>query len=273
MSWLISLGLFSSPLAAQLSPHGDDGDAACSRFFKLLEAPPFRGKITHLKVDDRSIMATIERGDLQQVSIRHTPGQDWDKARRIAERLKQDGVYEFPAVLADDYQAPLDGFVPQATTDAMRALSGFIGEWRMRFTTGPGKDMKEAITIRYFWNNDGTGLWREVHLPASMSSAPGAQNAGKPRVNAMLTTYDPETKRYREISSTPSTKEMKESAEWDAATQTLVLHTTEGAAPHTTHHSTRRLVSPDRIEFHTKATKPDGSLLYELEGYYERIKP
>ena len=36
---------------------------------------------------------------------------------------------------------------------------------------------------------------------------------------------------------------------------------------------TRRIVSPERIEFHAKTTKADGSVLSESGGYYKRIGP
>jgi hypothetical protein len=242
--------------------------------FKMRELPPFRGKVSHIEFNANSFTAKVERPDQRQVSIHHTRGEDWELALRIAKRLKLGTTHEFPAALAEEYEPPAEGFVAQPTTDAMRALSAFIGEWSMHWTTGPGRDRNDPITVHYFWSNDGTGLWREVHLPAGLRTGTAAEGKSKASVEASLTTYDAATQRYSENYSSAFKGDERQDAEWDAKTQTFSL--VKNAAPSAggaQYSGTRRIVSPERIEFHAKTTKADGSVLSESGGYYKRIGP
>lgn len=242
--------------------------------FKMRELPPFRGKVSHIEFSANSFTAKVERPDQRQVSIHHTRGEDWELALRIAKRLKLGTTYEFPAALAEEYQPPAEGFVAQPTTDAMRALSAFIGKWSMHWTTGPGRDRNDPITVHYFWSNDGKGLWREVHLPAGLRTGTAAEGKSKASVEASLTTYDAATQRYSENYSSAFKGDERQDAEWDAKTQTFSL--VKNAAPSAggvQYSGTRRIVSPERIEFHAKTTKADGSVLSESGGYYKRIGP
>ena len=241
-----------------------------TNFFKLREQSPFRGKITHIEIDAQSITATLERVDLRQFSIHHARSDEgWDKALIIAKRLTPSTVYEFPEVLAEDYQAPPAGFVPLPATDAMRALSPFIGEWSMHWTTGPGKDRSDKITVHYFWSNEGTGLWREVQLPAGMSTGKAPQVTATARAEATLTRYDPATQSYYESYPWP---EPPKTVEWDSQTKTYSFTSAPNQSnPDLQHTSMRRIISADRIEFHFKLTKADGTLVNESAGYYTRI--
>ncbi len=244
--------------------------------FKMRELPPFRGKVTHIEFNANSFTATVERMDQRQVNLHHTRGEDWELALRLAKRLIPGTTYEFPAVLAESYQPPAAGSVAQPSTDAMRALSAFIGEWSMHWTTGPGRDRNDKITVRYFWSEDGTGLWREVHLPEGMRTGTGgaAQGKSKPYVEASLTTYDAATQRYAESYSSSIKGDERQEVEWDAKTQTYSLVKNAVPAAAGVHHSgMRRIVSPERIEFHSKTMKADGSVLSESGGYYKRIGP
>lgn len=244
--------------------------------FKMREVPPFRGKVSHIEFNANSFTATVERVDQRQVSIHHTRDEDWEHAMRLAKRLNPGTTYEFPAVLAEVYQSPAEGSVALPSTDAMRALSAFIGEWSMHWTIGPGRDRNDKITVHYFWSDDGTGLWREVHLPEGMRTGTGgaAQGKSKPYVEASLTTYDAATQKYAETYSSSIKGDERQEVEWDAKTQTysLVRNAVPSAAG--VHYSgMRRIISPERIEFHSKTTKADGSVLSESGGYYKRIGP
>lgn len=244
--------------------------------FKMRELPPFRGKVSHLEFNANSFTATVERVDQRQVNIHHTRDDDWELALRIAKRLNPGTTYEFPAALAEEYQPPAEGSVALPTTDAMRALSAFIGEWSMHWTIGPGRDRNDNITVHYFWSNDGTGLWREVHLPEGLSTGTGSATQGKskPYVEASLTTYDPATQKYAETYSSALKGDERQDVEWDAKTQTYSLVRNAVPSNAGVHHSgMRRIISPERIEFHSKTTKADGSVLGESGGYYKRIGP
>jgi hypothetical protein len=255
--------------ASQLAPN-----VIYSDFFKLRDQPPFRGKLMHIEFKAHSFSATIDRIDQRQVSVYHTRDENWDKALAIAKRLTPGIAYDFPAVLADDFQPPPDGLVPKASTDAMRTLAPFIGEWTMHWTTGPAKDRAEKITIRYYWTNDGTGLWREVHVPAGVSAGRSPQTISLPHVETTLTSYDPATKKYYEVHSSAQKPDERTKVEWDDKTQTYSLIKNEVPASTDLQFSgTRRIVSPDRIEFQSKTTKADGTLVNESAGYYQRAEP
>lgn len=244
--------------------------------FKMRKLPPFRGKVSHIEFNANSFTATVERVDQRQVNIHHTRDDEWELALRIAKRLNPGTTYEFPAALAEEYQPPAAGSVALPSTDAMRALSAFIGEWSMHWTTGPGRDRNDQITVHYFWSNDGTGLWREVHLPEGLRTGTGgaAQGNSKPYVEASLTTYDAATQKYAETYSSAIKGDERQEVEWDAKTQTYSLvKQAVPAAAGVYHSGMRRIISPERIEFHSKTTKADGSVLSESGGYYKRIGP
>lgn len=246
--------------------------------FKMRELPPFRGRVTHLEFNADSIRATVERVDQRQVKIHHTRDADWDEAVKMAKRLRPGTMHEFPAALAEGYQPPAEGSVALPSTDAMRALSAFIGEWSMHWTAGPGRDRNDKITVNYFWNHDGTGLWREVHLPEGIRTGSGtggaAQGDARPYVEASLTTYDPATQKYSETYSSTPKGDGSVDVEWDAKTQTYsLLMKAAPSAAGLQNRGMRRIVSPERIEFHTKTMTADGNVLSESGGYYRRIGP
>ncbi len=260
----------------KMAPHALMEPVIYTGLFKMRELPPFRGKVTHIEFNANSFTATVERPDQRQVNIHHTRDENWEHALRLAKRLNPGTTYEFPAALAEEYQPPAAGSVALPSTDAMRALSAFIGEWSMHWTTGPGRDRSDKITVHYFWSNDGTGLWREVHLPEGIRTGTGgaAQGKSKPYVEASLTTYDAATQKYAEIYSSALKGDERQDVEWDAKTQTysMVKNAVPSAAG-VQFSSARRIISPERIEFHSKTTKADGSVLGESGGYYKRIGP
>ncbi|WP_395736615.1 hypothetical protein [Prosthecobacter sp.] len=254
--------------AGQLPPN-----VIYSDFFKLRDQPPFRARLTHIEFKAHSFSATLERADQRQVSIYHSRDDRWDEALLLAKRLTPGLPYDFPAVLADEYQTPKAG-ATGPSTDAMRALAPFIGDWTMHWTTGPGKDKADKITVRYFWTNDGTGLWREVHLPAGFSTSGTPKTNNKPEVDAVMTYYDPAMQKYFEVRSSALKADEQTEVEWDAKTQTYSLLKKAGAAPAELQYSgTRRIVSPDRIDFQSRTTKADGTVMNESAGYYQRTKP
>ena len=260
----------------KMAPHALMAPVIYTDLFKLRMLPPFRGKVSHIEFNANSFTATVERPDQRQVNIHHTRDEDWELALRLAKRLNPGTTYEFPAALAEEYQPPAAGFVPLPTTDAMRALSAFIGEWSMHWTMGPGRDRSDKITVNYFWNNDGTGLWREVHLPEGIRTGTGSVTEGnsKPYVEASLTTYDPATQKYAETYSSAIKGGGKQDVEWDAKTQTYSLLKDEAPSTAGVQFSgTRRILSPERIEFYSKTTHADGRVLSEMGGYYKRIGP
>lgn len=277
----------SSDLAALIprdkilfSFQSDSGKATSPRpfvatdFFDLCKEPAFRGKVARIDIYSNSIHAKIEDRDFRRYIIRHVRDENWDQALRIAKRLEQGGIYEFPEVLADDYQPTPADFVPMPTTNAMRALSAFIGEWRMNSSSALGQDPKDSVIIRYFWSNDGTGLWREVNTRANAPAGSEPKDGGKNRVHTTLTTYNDTTQSYLETSSVRNDNDEKVSAQWDAQTQTYSWKAPASqAAKSVLTSGTRRIVSPDHFEYHHRSIKPDGSLVNEGHGYYERIKP
>ena len=269
----ISKTTLIGPLAqSQTPPSQTPPPVTYTNFFKLRNESPFRGRITHVEIDAQSITATLERVDLRQFSIHHSRRDEgWDQALLIAKRFTPDSIYEFPAALAEDYQPPPAGFVPMPATDAMRALSPFIGEWSMHWTLGPGRDRSEKITVHYFWSNDGTGLWREVHLPAGMSTGNAPQVNARALAEVTLTRYDPATRSYYETYPSP---EVQKNIGWDPQTKTYSFTSIPHQFnPDIRHTSTRRIISADRIEFHSKVSKVDGTVLNESAGYYKRIVP
>ncbi len=264
------------PQQKVMAPHALMEPVIYTDLFKMRELPPFRGKVSHLEFNANSFTATVERVDQRQVNIHHTRGEDWELALRIAKRLNPGTMYEFPAALAEEYQPPAAGSVALPATDAMRALSAFIGEWSMHWTTGPGRDRNDKITVHYFWNHDGTGLWREVHVPEGVRTGTGnaTQGKSKPYVEATLTTYDAATQKYVETYSSSLKGDERQDAEWDAKTQTYsMVRNAVPSAAGVQFSSTRRIISPERIEFHTKTMKADGSVPNESGGYYKRIGP
>ncbi|OYW71760.1 MAG: hypothetical protein B7Z37_26835 [Verrucomicrobia bacterium 12-59-8] len=265
--------------SALTTPPAPGSDSTPSKtdtdFFKLRERPPFRGKITHIQFDDQSITATLERGDLHQFFIHHTPrDQDWAKALVIAKRLTPGSTHEFPAVLADTYEPPPTGFSPLPATEAMHALSPFIGKWSMHWTVGPPRYMGDKMITHYFWSNDGTGLWCETHRPAGTTPPGSTVPSPRPYVEATFISFDPATRNYYEIQSLATSHDSRRVIEWDAQTKTysyaFKLQPFNSGRQFT---SMRRIISRDRIEFHSKVTQADGTVMFERAGYYKLIEP
>jgi hypothetical protein len=124
----------------------------------LRKLPPFRAKVTQCQVSDTAIEILLEIPDRSIVTVRHTSKDDWQKAVSLARRLEAGRTYEFPEVLADD-DTPRPAIPP---SPAMQALAPFIGEWTMHLKDPPKGRPASQTTLRYFWKDDGTGLWREA---------------------------------------------------------------------------------------------------------------
>lgn len=248
----------------------------------LRKLPPFRAKVCERRITEDEI--TIEFGNPPKFSIPLfqrrsdcTP-LEWAKAKTLAGRLEKGITHEFPTVLTDDYQP---SFRPRQPSDTMKPLESFVGEWRHHHTETNEQPKELEFTVSYFWNHDGTGLWREPDVtpwnPRDMTKD-------------CLITFDPVLKRYVESASptmyvSRSVANGKETiqthmsvppgtpaidASWDEATGVYSWQGTNG-----THvfKGTRRFVNPDRIEWESHALDKDGNVLRKSSGHYERIKP
>ncbi len=247
---------------------------------RLPELPPFRATVIQRQISATDIKIDLKiRGSIP-VTVGHSGQDGWDKALKMAKRLEVGRTYEFPDILADDYIVPPVGIMPQPASDAMRALQPFIGTWEETFEDG-----KKNI-IRYFWKEDGTGLWREERREVE-----GEQNTASA---AVLITYDAARQSYMqapqldfkpvdavtadgvaassELASSPVPRD--EMARWDAATQTYIWqHVMDVPKTNTQYSGSRRFVSPDRMESQAKAMAEDGTVLQEVLGHYDRVKP
>lgn len=237
---------------------------------QLRELPPFRGKITALNIGPDFINLTIDCGDGRKYLIHHKRDDHWDTNLAIAKRLKYDETFEFPDVLTADYTAPSGEVKP---TEAMRALEPFIGEWRVFWDSGPLKGGPVKGLLRYFWKNDGSGLWREFVMPATTLEQNGAQVSYPARTMTYLITYDAAKGHYVEHVSSPLALPAHYTATWDASGQ---VWSQKAESPHpkpgTQINGIRRFVSPDRIDYILKHTQADGTPTDEASGHYERIK-
>lgn len=227
-------------------------------FAQLREQPPFRGKITSLNIGPDSIATTIAVGDGRRFLVHHKHDENWDLNLGIAKRLKYDETFEFPDVVSDGYSTATN-----EPDENLRRLADFIGEWRLTIESGPAKGTGQNV-VRYFWKNDGKGIWRENRNLAASS----------PLTFTSLITHDPATGGYLETSSMDKPERVQSTATWDAASQTLTVKTrSQHPEPGTQLTSSRHLISPDRIEWRSTRHKADGTLIDEFRGHFERIKP
>lgn len=247
---------------------------------RLPELPPFRATIVNRQISGTDIKIDLKiRGQIS-VTVGHSGQDGWERALQMAQRLEQGRTYEFPDILADDYVVPPVGIMPQPTSDAMRALQPFIGTWE---ETRDG----QKVTERYFWKEDGRGLWREARMEGSGSVLTDTA--------ASLVTYDSGRKSYVEAPQlafirsdsvtpdgvlpgyelgvvTPAPRDQM--ASWDAASQTYTWqYLLDTPKPNTRYSSSRHFVSPDRVEWQTKAVAGDGTVILDTSGHYDRAKP
>ncbi|MFN0078141.1 MAG: hypothetical protein ACKVY0_16930 [Prosthecobacter sp.] len=227
-------------------------------FAQLRELPPFRGKVASFNIGPDSIATTITVGDGRRYLVHHKRDENWDLNLAIAKRLKYDETFEFPDVVSDGYST-----TTKEPDENMRRLASFIGEWRLTIESPPDKGPGQNV-VRYFWKNDGKGIWRENRNAAHPASL----------IFTSLITHDPATGSYLETTSHPQSEQFQSTTIWDAASQTLTLKTqSQHPALGTQLTSSRHLISKDRIEWHSTRHKADGTLIDEFRGHYERIKP
>lgn len=269
-----------------------------TELLRLRGLPPFRATVLKRQITADSIRLELRIADCEPVVVAHAGKDGWDQALQAAQRLQEGRTYEFPDVLADAYVPPAAGAAPAPATDAMRALQPFIGSW-----TEPGHPFKDNVT-RYFWKEDGTGLWQEstVRPPSatvetSLSGGLGKVETGPvaARVTPTLTTYDSGRQCYvtaHSVSlitsasvqngvtaithaiSTDKPPAPDQEGRWDAATQTYRWSSVmDIPQPGTRYSGTRRLVTPDRMEWTSRVTAPDGRVIQEDAGLYERTAP
>lgn len=251
-------------------PTAPSSQSQFSTFLQLRELPPFRGKITALNIAPDTVTTTIECGDDRKYLIHHRRDEDWDTHLKIAKRLKYEETFEFPDVLAAEYTAPTGDVKP---SEAMRALAAFLGEWRVVWDSGPMKDTATKGIVRYFWKNDGKGLWREFATPATTEERNGYKIPHPARTMTYLITYDEAKGHYLEHTSSPNARPTHYTATWDASGQVLTQKAESSyPEPGTQVVGIRRFVTPDRIDYTVKQTKADGSFLSEASGRYERVK-
>lgn len=246
---------------------------------RLPELPPFRATIVSRQISGTDIKIDLKIWGQISVTVGHSGQDGWEKALKMANRLEPGRTYEFPDILADDYAVPPVGIMPQPASDAMRALQPFIGTWEE-----PRDGQK--VTERYFWKEDGSGLWREARMEGSKSVLPDT--------TASLVTYDSARQTYvegpqlafnRSDSVTPdgvlpgyelgvvTPAPREQMAKWDAASQTYTWqYLLDAPKPNTRYSSIRRFVSPDRVEWQTKAVAADGTIILDVSGNYERAK-
>lgn len=247
---------------------------------RLPELPSFRATIVSRQISGTDIKIDLKIRGETPVTVGHSGQDGWEKALKMATRLEPGRTYEFPDILADDYLVPPIGIMPQPASDAMRALQPFIGTWE---ETRDGK----KVTERYFWKDDGSGLWREARMEGGGSTVTDTV--------ASLVTHDSGRQSYVEAPQlafnrsdsvtpdgvlpgyelgtvTPSPRDQM--AKWDAASQTYTWqYLLDTPKPNTRYSSSRRFVSADRMEWQMKAVAEQGTVLLDLSGHYERAKP
>lgn len=251
----------------------------------LPNLPPFRATVLKRQISPSAIHIELKINDVVTITVSHTTQTNWDKAKTMVEHLEENHTYEFPDALAEGFLALPPGTTPQPASDAMRALAPFVGTWEGEF----GTEKKKGV-IRYFWKDDGTGLWRESgSTPADDKAKQGEDLHPRP----CLITYDETRQCYVEspplvisrsesiINGTrtvaygigaPTSLPRSQMALWNAATQTYTWqYTRDQPQPNTQYSGTRRLVSPDRIEWKSQMTAEDGSALQEHSGHYDRV--
>lgn len=224
-------------------------------FAQLRELPPFRGQVTSLNIGPDAITTTISVGDGRRFVVHHKRDENWDLNLGIAKRLTFEETYEFPDVVSDGYSPER-----KEPDEKLLPLAGFIGEWRLTMDAGPIREANQNV-VRYFWKNDGKGLWRETRNLA----------ATYPLTFTSLITHDPSTGGYQETMYQDKPGQMPSTATWDAASQTLTVKTQP--EPGVEYTSSRRLASPDRIEWRSTGRKADGTPTPEYRGHFDRIKP
>lgn len=275
-----------------------------NELLKLQNLPPFRATVLKRRIADDRIGLDLCISGHEPVAVEHTGQEDWDKALKLAERLREGGTYEFPDVTADAPVAPPADAPPAPATDAMRALQPFIGTWK-----DPAHPDKGNLN-RFFWKADGTGLWRETtHSmappPADADTGGGAYDlaaattlkaldeAPPLQTSQRLITYDARRQCYvesmpvalhRRVSIVNGEKTVSHTltanapaakgheGRWDAATQTYTWSEIRDLPQLDTKYSgTRRFVSPDRIEWTSRVTAADGKVIQENAGTYQRV--
>jgi len=240
--------------------------------FNLRTFPPFRAKVLSCEITEAAINITLACNTHHRIEIQHPYGSDWTKATDTARRLTVDSIYEFPDVLADDYSPPAADYEPRGSTEEMRALSAFIGDWEMQIQRSAEATPKGKIIVRYTWKTDGTGIWRETHTPEYEVTSNGVKQTQPAQVQAALINYDPTTRHYRETFLSPANKAVHTDIEWDAKTLTLSWSSKLDPVFGPKSSGTRRFLSLERIEWKSKAEQADGTLIQENSGYYQRVK-
>ncbi|WP_449067785.1 hypothetical protein [Prosthecobacter sp.] len=252
--------------------------------------PPFRATVVKRQISPTSIQLDLKLDDEITVTVGHASQENWDKAMAMVQHLEEGRTYEFPDALAEGYLAPPPGAVPQPASEAMRALAPFIGTWK------GSMEADKKVTVRYFWKDDGTGLWKETKAVPVKADPDGKNKTDEVlRARPVLTTYDAARQCYVEsppldiartenvtngilkvfhaLSPSASSTRSQMSL-WNAATRTYTWqHTQDQPQPNTQHSGTRRFVSPDRIEWESKVTAADGTVLQNNSGHYDRVSP
>lgn len=267
------------------------GPATTKEVLGLPALPPFRATVVKRHISPSAIQLDLKIDDDITVTLGHAGQENWDKAKAMVAHLEEGRTYDFPDALAEGYLAPPPGAVPQPASEAMRALAPFVGTWESEI--GPER---QKVIIRYFWNDDGTGLWRESrNAPLAPGPNGKKQEPPHPQPRPTLITYDTARQCYAESPSVvvvssestlngmptvsyalgaPASLPRSQMSLWNPTTQTYTWqYTQDQPKPNTQISGTRRLVSPDRIEWQSRRTEENGRLVEEHSGHYDRVRP
>ncbi|MBK8093102.1 MAG: hypothetical protein IPK32_14225 [Verrucomicrobiaceae bacterium] len=226
-------------------------------FSSLSSSPPFRARVTAVKVTEDSVSAKFVLINDYEKNLNYSAkGVGASPIAKSLAQLKEGTIYEFPYCLHHLDGKPANG----PTTPAMRELAPFIGVWKVRVRDRWGVLQESPLRIRYFWSADGTFIWREQITPNS-----GLLEYAR---------HDKDTDRYVCACELFETDVKKNNARWDAASRSYTTELTLGSSPPGTVRAerVRTFKTDDLVEWHNKEMNADGKVVHETSGIFERIK-
>lgn len=220
---------------------------------------PFRAVLVDKTIASDSVTLEFECAAFGHVVWVEKEPANRARLEELSKKLQMEHTYEFPDLMREPLPAILDRpAVVKPATPAIAVLEGFIGTWEAPLDDKPASH----VEVRYFWKNDGTGLWRESAVqPTPVSDSPF-------KVHAELYVYDAAKHSYVTLPDTPPEAPGSRGT-WDAASRTLARHRIFSLSGDTLD-STFTLTTPDRIDWTFRLTNKDGKVVKQTAGAYTR---